>query len=368
MAGMDIAVVGLGAAGLGAALAAAEAGHRVIGFEQYDLDHQPASSGGRGKIIRFGYGDPFYADLMRTTYPRWQQLTEQTGRTLMSLYGGLHVGPAEHIAVVARGIEDAGHEVYDGHAYADSIGVRIPAGEAAIFEPTAGVMWPSQARAALAEAARSAGADLREHAQVQKIDPDPARPVVRTADGSFEFDRVIVAGGPWAFRLAPQVAGWFVITRRFQVVFGTDRPLGDGRPHPWIDHADPGFYGMTNVDEGIHLIGLHRADLEQVVDDPDEPDDEATRAWSTNAQLDYLVQRFGIDRPTPLQIRACHYTSTRTDDFVIDECPGAPGVILVSACSGHGFKFAITSGAYAAALAQGRDVPDRDRFRLDRVT
>jgi glycine/D-amino acid oxidase-like deaminating enzyme len=43
-------------------------------------------------------------------------------------------------------------------------------------------------------------------------------------------------------------------------------------------------------------------------------------------------------------------------------------VILVSACSGHGFKFAITSGAYAAALAQGRDVPDRDRFRLDRVT
>ena len=58
---------------------------------------------------------------------------------------------------------------------------------------------------------------------------------------------MIVSGGPWAFRLAPQVAERFVITRRFQTVFTTDRPLGDGQPRPWIDHAGLGFYGMTNV-------------------------------------------------------------------------------------------------------------------------
>jgi len=51
-------------------------------------------------------------------------------------------------------------------------------------------------------------------------------------------------------------------------------------------------------------------------------------------------------------------------DFVIDDCPGRPGVVLLSACSGHGFKFTITTGAYAAALALGSDMPHRDRFRL----
>jgi sarcosine oxidase len=368
MAGMDIAVVGLGAAGLGAALAAAEAGHRVTGFEQYDLDHQPASSGGRGKIIRFGYGDPFYADMMRGTYPLWQRLAERTGRTLMSRYGGMHVGSADHLGVVAQGITDAGQDVYDGHSYADSLGMRVDSDEPAIFEPTAGIMWPSEARAALAEAARTAGAQLREHTPVLAIDADGERPVLRTADGSSVFDRIIIAGGPWAFRLAPALGDRFVITRRFQVVFGTDRPLGDGRPRPWIDHAGLGFYGMTNVQHGTHLIGLHQSGQEQVVRDPDEPDDDAIKEWSVDAQLDYLIRRFGIDRPTPLDVRVCHYTSTRTEDFVVDECPGAPGVILLSACSGHGFKFTITTGAYAVALACGADVPDRDRFRLTRVT
>lgn len=368
MAGMKIAVVGLGAAGLGAALAAAEAGHDVVGFEQYDLDYQPASSGGRGKIIRFGYGTPFYADLMRSTYARWQRLAKQTDRTLMSLHGGMHVGSAEHIAVVAAGITEAGQDVYDGHAYAADVGMRIPDGESAIFEPTAGVMWPAQARAALAEAASAAGAELREGTPVLEIRAGSGDPVVRTAAGSTGFDRVIVSGGPWAFRLAPQVAERFVITRRFQTVFTTDRQLGDGQPRPWIDHAGLGFYGITNVAPDTHLIGLHRADQEQVVADPDEPDDQAIREWSTEAQLDYLVDRFGLQRPEPLQIRACHYTSTPSEDFVIDDCPGAPGVVLLSACSGHGFKFTITTGAYAAALAAGADVPDRDRFRLHRVT
>jgi sarcosine oxidase len=68
--------------------------------------------------------------------------------------------------------------------------------------------------------------------------------------------------------------------------------------------------------------------------------------------------------PEIVDVRVCHYTTTVTHDFVVDDCPGLPGVVLLSACSGHGFKFTITTGGYAAALAVGEAVPDRERFRL----
>ena len=52
-------------------------------------------------------------------------------------------------------------------------------------------------------------------------------------------------------------------------------------------------------------------------------------------------------------------TTTPSEDFVID---GADGLTLVSACSGHGAKFAPVIGEVAADVATG--APGLDRFRL----
>lgn len=366
---LRIAVVGLGAAGLATALAAAERGADVVGYEQADLDNQPASSGGRGKIIRFGYDDPFYADLMRNTLSRWVALAARTGRTLMTRHGGLHTGDDETIAVVTAGLGDASQPyepLRPGHPRLAQFGARLAAHEPAVFEPAAGVMWPHEVRAALADQAYAAGARLREHARVTAIEPTTTGAVaIRTDIGVDEFDRVVLAGGPWAFRLAPQVAGAFSITRRFQLVYRTGAPIGDGLARPWMDHAGIGYYGMINVAPNTHLIGLHQLDAEQFVDDPDEPVDEEIRQGSIKQSMDYAVRRFALPRPpTVIDVRACHYTSTASRDFVIDDCPGLPGVILLSPCSGHGFKFTITVGDYAAALAHGEPIPDRERFRL----
>jgi sarcosine oxidase len=369
-----VAVIGLGAAGLGAAWSAAEQGCGVVGYEQSDLDNQPASSGGRGKIIRFGYDDPFYADLMRETMPRWDALARQTGRTLMRLRGGFHTGTSDDVATVSGAIRDAGQPyeiVRKGDRRLAEFGIALADGGMAVYEPGAGVMDTTQVRTALAEAAAAAGASLRDHTEVTAIEPtgEEGRVRVRTRDGFDDFDRAIVAGGPWAFRLAPEAAASFVITRRFQVVFSTDAPLGDGQPHPWMDYAGAGYYGMVNVaraDGGfVHLAGIHQHDREQQVQDPAEPDDAAIRAESIAEVTDVVTGLFGLDRPLDVvDVRACHYTSTPTTDFVIDDCPGRPGVVLLSACSGHGFKFTITTGAYAVALALGSDMPHRDRFRL----
>lgn len=55
-----------------------------------------------------------------------------------------------------------------------------------------------------------------------------------------------------------------------------------------------------------------------------------------------------FDTYTPLERKACYYTVTDDEHFVIRSV-GARGTI-VSACSGHGFKLAPLSGEEAAKL------------------
>jgi sarcosine oxidase len=367
---MKLAIVGLGAAGLAAALTAAEDGHEVVGFEQSGLDNQEASSGGRGKIIRFGYGEPFYADLMRSTMRRWSDLAERTGARLMDINGGLHIGPPDLVDVIERGIRDAeqfSERLDAGSARLDTFGIRLDDRDLAVFEPAAGVMWPSAVRGALAAEAARAGATLRDHIRVEDLAETGEGVAIRTGNGVEVFDRAIVAGGPWAFRLAPGASDAFAISRRYQLVFATDGPIGDGLPRPWMDMSGSTVYGMINASPGVHLIGLHDLDQGQAVEDPDEPDDPRIRATSIERQADYVRSRFGVE-PRQVDIRVCHYTMTASEDFVIDDCPGFDRVTLLSPCSGHGFKFAITMGAYAAAIADGRAIPDRERFRLQFAT
>jgi glycine/D-amino acid oxidase-like deaminating enzyme len=48
----------------------------------------------------------------------------------------------------------------------------------------------------------------------------------------------------------------------------------------------------------------------------------------------------------------CLYTNTPDEHFWIDRHPEQPDVLLASACSGHGFKFAPVIGEILADLVQ----------------
>ena len=61
-------------------------------------------------------------------------------------------------------------------------------------------------------------------------------------------------------------------------------------------------------------------------------------------------------RPEPIRSAMCAYTNTPDGHFLIDRHPGHHAVILVSPCSGHGFKFAPVVGAIAADFADDVNV------------
>jgi glycine/D-amino acid oxidase-like deaminating enzyme len=63
----------------------------------------------------------------------------------------------------------------------------------------------------------------------------------------------------------------------------------------------------------------------------------------------------------------CMYDVTPDEDFILDQLPGAPSVVLGSGFSGHGFKFGVLIGELLAALALEEEpaIP-LSRFRIDR--
>ena len=91
-----------------------------------------------------------------------------------------------------------------------------------------------------------------------------------------------------------------------------------------------------------------------------EPEDEAVLRAATSR---YLPQANG----PALSLKTCMFTNTPDEHFIIDTLPGAPQVVVVSPCSGHGFKFSTVIGEIAADLAlEGGTGHDIDMFRSDR--
>ena len=62
----------------------------------------------------------------------------------------------------------------------------------------------------------------------------------------------------------------------------------------------------------------------------------------------------GLDA-VPLRTVSCLYTSTRGNRFVIGRHPGHDAVIVVSPCSGHGFKHSAAIGEAVAQLVTTGD-------------
>ena len=91
-----------------------------------------------------------------------------------------------------------------------------------------------------------------------------------------------------------------------------------------------------------------------------EPEDEALLR---SALSRYLPQANG---PT-LSLRTCMFTMTPDEHIIIDTMLDRPEVVVVSPCSGHGFKFSTVVGEIAADLAlDGGTSHDIEMFRIDR--
>jgi len=360
---------------MGSAAAAhlAARAQRVIALEQYQLAHDLGSSHGLTRIIRLAYFEhPSYVPLLRRAFELWRGLESGARETLLHITGGLDVG-AEGSEVFEGSrrscIEhDLPHRLLTGAEVCRGFPAwHLDHRVGAVLQGDAGFLRPEACITAHAAAARAAGADIRERECVLDWEATPGGVRVRTNRGSYEATQLVLAAGPWMGELLPalsclmrperQVLGWFEVAdheafspARFPV-FVHDAP--EGRFYGFPEFGVPGF-----------KIGRYHHRGEQVnprdVDRLCRPEDEAT--------LRAAVARYFPRADGPLlRAETCLFTNTPDEHFIIDRHPDAPEVLIVSPCSGHGFKFCSVVGEIVADLVtHGTTAHDISAFRLAR--
>jgi sarcosine oxidase len=356
----DVVVVGGGIMGSVAAWQLASRGADTVLLERFEPGHVRGASHGASRIFRFAYPDPLYAQLAVQALPAWRDIEAAAGVGLLAVTGGVDHGVDAATCAVAAALEVAGvpgQWLEPAEAARRWAGLRFDG--PVLFHPASGRLDADAAVAALHKLAVAAGGRVHHYVRVTGIGDGE---VVTEAGDTYRCRQVVVCAGAWTERLL----GERVQLPPLQVT--QEQPLhfaarSDGEWPTFIHHrgqdaAPFAFaYGMRTPGEGIK-VGFHHAGLEC---DPDARD-FAPETRRLNVLLDYIREWVpGVDAEawTPI---SCTYTSTPTEDFVID----AVGSLVVAAgFSGHGFKFAPVVGSMLADLALGGPRPP-ERFALPR--
>ena len=369
----DVAVVGLGAMGSAALFHLAQRGVRVVGFDRFGPPHVLGSTHGLSRIIREAYYEhPHYVPFVQRAYELWADLERRTARRLFHQTGGLMVGDgtAVLIAGALRSAREHGlaHELLS----AAEVHTRFPAFSlpnemSGFFEPRAGVLDPEGCVDAHLQLAAAAGAELRANEPVLEWSARGGRVRIVTASGDYDAGRLALCAGAWnpglidddtiALRVERQVMHWFTPARNGHLFSPSRCPIA------MIEYApDKIFYFVPDSGDGVKAAIHHEGEATSA--------DAVRRTVSDDEvrRVERLLSTYLPDAGGPHRGSAtCLYTNTPDGHFLIAPHIRDEEVLIVSACSGHGFKFASAVGEATADLLMGMPRPDMAPFGRERL-
>ncbi|WP_344618870.1 N-methyl-L-tryptophan oxidase [Dactylosporangium salmoneum] len=360
MESYDVIVIGMGGMGSSAAYHLAARGQRVLGLEQFGPAHDKGASHGGSRITRQSYfEDPAYVPLLLRTYELWEKLERDSGRDLMTLTGGLFMGPADSLTVAGsrRSSEQWGltHEVLDAAEIRRRFPVFRPGpDDVALFEAKAGILRPEAAVEANLTLAARLGAQLRFHEPVEAWSADGDGVTVRTGVATYRAGSLVICPGAWAPRLLADLGVPMTVERQVQFWFAPEggiEPFLPDRQPIFIWEGPPGtqvygFPALDGPDGGVKVAFFRRGE----VTDPDAID-RSIRPEEVAFIAEHLRTRVPAAAGRFLRGKTCMYTNTPDEHFVVARHPGHERVTVACGFSGHGFKFVPVVGEILADLA-----------------
>ena len=385
----DIIVIGLGAMGAAILLQLARRGQRVLGLDRWDPPHAWGSTHGDTRITRCAIGEgEQYVPLVLRSHEIWREIEAETGETLLNQCGAMILAPAGSTAIVhgkpgfVQGTIAAAkryaipHEVLDaGEAMRRYPQFRLCGDELVYYEPGGGYVRPEACIGAQLALARRQGAEIRPNTPVAAIARDGAGVRVTTAAGDSIFAaEAVLAAGAWSPGLAgAALAPHMTVTRQVLHWFPPADPaaFAPGRCPVYIwtygNTPEEGFYGFP-VPPGTEGVKIAMEQYQAVIADPDHLQREVTAEEVAHMHSAHLAERMPGLLPDALRSVVCPYTMTRDGDFLVSRAPENDRVLLVSACSGHGFKHSAGLGeAVAEMVAGAAPVPALAGFTAGRL-
>ena len=193
--------------------------------------------------------------------------------------------------------------------------------------------------------------------------------------GAITADRVVVAAGAWAGRLLGprfervlvpyrQVLHWFPPAPAAAEAYAP----GAFPTFIWIHgtRAEDYFYGFPALPgtAGVKIATERYA----APCDPDTMSRDVAAGEGRAMHERHAAGRLRGLGAEPVRSAACLYTVTPDSGFLIDTLPGQDRIVVISACSGHGFKHSAAIGEAVAQTVCGEAVhADLAPFGLDRL-
>ena len=350
----DAIVVGCGIMGASVSYNLASRGLRVLNLERFGVNHKFGSSHGKTRIIRLAYyEDPRYVPLLRRAFDSWREVEAKSGKRLLEITGGLMIG-REGEELVQGALKSAKthglpHEVLT----AAKVEERFPAftlGKeyTGVYEPNAGVLFAEECVRAFVGLGSEAGCEFRFSEQVKGWRSGPNGVEVQTSNGTQVASKVVFCAGAWNGRLLNglvpiqcerQVPLWFAS--------GGQDAFSPTKMPVFMMEEEKGvfYYGTPDVGHGVKVARTHGGEISE----PDHVRREVTERDIAPVR-EFISRRMTkLDGP-PIASTTCIYSNTPDLNFAVGAHPTDPGVVVMSACSGHGFKFASVLGEIAADL------------------
>lgn len=338
-----------------------EKGMKVLNIEQFSLNHDKGSSHGKTRIYRQAYyEDPRYVPMLIRALESWRALERRSGQKLFVRTGGLMMGrpDCELVEGARRSARQHGleYQMMSASEVNDTYeAFGLEEDFTALCEENAGFLFLEQCVEAFVAAAKQSGARFNSSESVTRWHRSADRIEVDTTKETYATDRLVLCGGPWMTRLARHATP-LECERQVQFWFPSkgEACFQAGNMPIFISEELGGrfFYGIPEVGHGVKVARSHGG---RVVD-PDGLDRSVTDE-DLEPVASFIAKRMGKLDPRPLGASPCIYTNAPDGNFVIGPHPADPAVTMVSACSGHGFKFASVIGEIVADLATGRASP-----------
>jgi len=369
----DAVVVGCGAMGSSVSYNLSKRGLKVLTLEQFGLNHELGSSHGKTRIIRLAYyEDPRYVPLLKRAFESWRELEHRSGRRLLVMTGGLMIGKPEGelVAGVLESAKSHGlpHRVLSAQEVEGEFGAfRLDGGFSAVYDQNAGILFPEECIEAFVRLAEESGCRFAFSEPATKWNATAEGIEVESTKASYSADRVVFCAGAWTEKL---LGGLVPLEVERQVVFWFPSK-GERRFTPtqmpvFITEEAPGlfFYGVPDVGQGVKVARTHGGKIVK----PDAVPREVTKEDAAPVEA-YVSKRMnGLEVPA-IASRTCLYTNTPDLNFALGLHPKDSRVAVVSACSGHGFKFAgPLAEAVAELVTEGKSAMDISFLRLERFT
>ena len=212
----------------------------------------------------------------------------------------------------------------------------------AAWNPTDAQAGPNEAAKAFARRARERGVRIREDARVTGIDVSSGRVrAVRTATGTIDTERVIIAAGPWS-AVVGRMAGIEVPVHPYRRTIFVSEKFDWPTPFPIVLDIHAGW-SVSRDGDGVHMSGKT---------DDHESFDRTVDWGHLEDAAEHAVHRLPPLKEARWGKRAFAgtYDTTPDNHAIVDAAEEIEGLYLSCGFSGHGFQHSPAAGRITADL------------------